>query len=164
MQPHYPPSFPPPLPSLPSLFLPPSPFYPFYLLEVVQAKLLVLHISMVSDNRSCCPGVKPQHHLPGHHRLGLPHMTGAEEELPVEVGDVDGVQVDDLHLLEARQHQVLEQLAADAPCAHHQQLGGSHGLCQCRAQDTGASIVRRRGRSGGHVWVGVCAAATGAAV
>ena len=84
------------------------PLPPPYLLEVVQAKLLVLDVGMVGNNRSCRPGVQPQDHLPRHHRLGLPHVAGAEKKLPVEIGDVDSVQVDDLHLLEARQHQVFE--------------------------------------------------------
>lgn len=42
-------------------------------------------------------------------------MVRTEEELPVEVGLIDRVQVDHLDVLETRLHQVLEQLAACPP-------------------------------------------------
>ena len=48
-------------------------------------------------------------------------MLLLEEKLAVEVGHVDGVQVDDLDVLEAGEHDVLEELAADAAGPDHQQ-------------------------------------------
>ena len=38
--------------------------------------------------------------LAGHARLGLAHVLLVEQELPVQVGHVDRVQVDDLDVLE----------------------------------------------------------------
>lgn len=70
---------------------------------------------------------QPRHalHGAGRRHLGLaaPHVGGAEEELAVEVGDVDGVHVDHVDGAKPRQRQVLEQLAAQAPGAHHQNPG-----------------------------------------
>ena len=43
-----------------------------------------------------------------------------KEELSIEVGQVDGVHVDDVEVGEAGEGQVLEQLAAQAPRAHDQ--------------------------------------------
>ena len=50
-------------------------------------------------------------------------MSLAEQELAVEVTDVDGIEVDHLDILEAAQHQGLEQLATDAARADHQDCG-----------------------------------------
>jgi len=47
----------------------------------------------------------------------------AEQELSVEGTDVDGIEVDHLDILEAAQHQGLEQLAPDAARADHQDCG-----------------------------------------
>ena len=47
---------------------------------------------------------------------------GPEEELAVEVGDVDGVHVNDAQLLEAGEGEILEELAAEPAGAHHQHL------------------------------------------
>lgn len=40
-------------------------------------------------------------------------MLDTEEELAVQVGEIDGVQVDDVDVAEAGEEEVLEQLAAD---------------------------------------------------
>lgn len=45
-----------------------------------------------------------------------------EEELSVEVGDVDGVHVDDVQVLEAGEGEVLEELAAQAAGPHDEHL------------------------------------------
>lgn len=58
-----------------------------------------------------------------HLRLGHAHVSLAEQELSVEVTDVDGIEVDHLDILEAAQHQGLEQLAPDAARADHQDCG-----------------------------------------
>lgn len=47
-------------------------------------------------------------------------MLHAEQELAVEIAQVDGVQVDDVDLAEAREDEVLEQFAADAASADHE--------------------------------------------
>lgn len=43
-----------------------------------------------------------------HQGLGLLDVLVAEEELPVQVGEVDGVKVDDVNFAEAGKHKVLE--------------------------------------------------------
>ena len=54
-----------------------------------------------------------------HLRLGHADVSLAEEELTVQVGDVDGVEIDHLDVLEAAQREGLEQLAPDAAGANH---------------------------------------------
>jgi hypothetical protein len=44
----------------------------------------------------------------------------AEQKLPVQVAEVDRVQVYNVNLAKAREHKILEQFAADAASAHHQ--------------------------------------------
>lgn len=46
-------------------------------------------------------------------------MLIAEQKLPIEVAEVDGVEVDDVDFAEAGEHKVLEQFAADATSSHH---------------------------------------------
>jgi len=61
-----------------------------------------------------------------HHKLGRycclrpAHVRVAEEELPIEVGYIDGVHIDDVDLAETHQRKVLEQLAAQAARANHE--------------------------------------------
>ena len=42
-----------------------------------------------------------------------------EEELPIEIAQVDRVQVDDVNLAEASEDEILEELAANTTSAHH---------------------------------------------
>lgn len=81
-----------------------------------------------------------RHHAPLHsltdkgscHRsLVQPHVGEAKEELPVQVGDVNRVHVDDVDVAEAREGEVFEHFAAEAPGAHDEDLGGGQGG-QCR--------------------------------
>mmetsp|Transcript_34937 Transcript_34937/g.88023 ORF Transcript_34937/g.88023 Transcript_34937/m.88023 type:complete len:524 (+) Transcript_34937:51-1622(+) len=53
-------------------------------------------------------------------RFGLAHVRHAEQELSVEVGDVDGVHVNDVDVRKAGEREVLQQLAAQAARADHQ--------------------------------------------
>jgi hypothetical protein len=46
------------------------------------------------------------------------------QELSVQVGDVDGIHVDHIDVPEAREGQVLEQLAPQAPSTDHQDPAG----------------------------------------
>jgi hypothetical protein len=55
-----------------------------------------------------------------HQRLGLLDVLIAEQKLPVEIAEIDGVQVDDVDLAKACEDEILEQLAADAASSHHQ--------------------------------------------
>jgi hypothetical protein len=55
-----------------------------------------------------------------HQCLGLLDVLIAEQELPVEVAEIDGVQVDNVDLAEAGEDEILEQFAADAASSHHQ--------------------------------------------
>lgn len=48
-----------------------------------------------------------------HQCFGFLDVLEAEEELAVQVGEIDGVQVDDVDVAEAGEEEVLEQLAAD---------------------------------------------------
>lgn len=47
-------------------------------------------------------------------------MLLTEEELAVEVGQVDSVQIHDMYFAKAAEDQVLEQFAADAAGADHE--------------------------------------------
>ncbi len=47
----------------------------------------------------------------------------SEEELPVEVAKIDGIEIDDVDLTEACKDEVLEKLASDPTSAHHQHAG-----------------------------------------
>ncbi len=50
------------------------------------------------------------------------HYRSAEEELPVQVGGVDGVHVDDMNAAEPRKRQALEQIAPKPSSADAQDL------------------------------------------
>ena len=69
-------------------------------------------------------------------------MSLAEEELTVQVGDVDGVEIDHLDVLEAAQREGLEQLAPDA-------AGANHG--DYRSGRRGSGSGQRRGVGVGRV-------------
>ena len=48
--------------------------------------------------------------------LRLAHIIHAKEELAVEIGDVNGVHVNDINVAKARQSQVLQNLTTEATC------------------------------------------------
>jgi hypothetical protein len=98
----------------------------------VAAELLLLDIVVVCLHAR--GRVELQDGLPRHRRLGLVHVALAEEELPVQVGHVDGVEVDDVDVGEAGEHKVLEQLAANAAGANHQHLAARHRSVQVRSE------------------------------
>jgi hypothetical protein len=52
--------------------------------------------------------------------LGLLDVLVAEQELPIQIAQINRVQVDNVYLAEASEHEVLEQFAADAASSHHQ--------------------------------------------
>jgi hypothetical protein len=54
-----------------------------------------------------------------HQSLGLLDMLVAKQELPIEVAQINCVQIDDVDLAEAREDQVLQQFASDTASAHH---------------------------------------------
>ena len=54
--------------------------------------------------------------------LGAAHVLCAEKELAVEVGIVDCVQIDHCNIIEPGEHEVLDQLAADATGTDDQDL------------------------------------------
>jgi hypothetical protein len=83
---------------------------------VEPARRLFRNLSLVS----ACPITASLQLAPAHQCLGLLDVLIAEQELPVEVAQVDGVQIDNVNLPEAREDEVLEQLAADAARSHHQ--------------------------------------------
>lgn len=47
-------------------------------------------------------------------------MFMSEEKLAVEVGQIDRVEVDNVNLAKAVEHEVFQKLAADAASAHHE--------------------------------------------
>jgi hypothetical protein len=70
--------------------------------------------------------------------LGLLDVLIAEEKLAVQVAEIDGVEVDDVDVAKAREHEILEQLAPDAAGAHHQNArlfasASPQLLCACAA-------------------------------
>ena len=49
-------------------------------------------------------------------------MMPAEEKLTIEVGDVNGVQVDHFHVCESCQGEVLEKFTADSSSSNEENL------------------------------------------
>jgi hypothetical protein len=94
---------------------------------------------------SACPATSPACPVTAYQRLGLLDMLGAEQELPVQVAEVDRVQVDDVDLAKARKYKVLEQLAPDATRSHHQyaRLVDVSIFCTCSLRQTSpTSLIR----------------------
>ena len=52
--------------------------------------------------------------------LGLLNVLLAEEKLPVEIAEVDCIEVDNVDLAKAGENEVLEELASDAAGADHE--------------------------------------------
>jgi hypothetical protein len=52
--------------------------------------------------------------------LGLLDVLVAKQELPIEVAQINGVQIDNMDLAKAREHKILQQFASDTASAHHQ--------------------------------------------
>ena len=52
--------------------------------------------------------------------LGFLDVLMPEQKLAVEVGEVDGVEIDDVDVAESGEDEVLEQLAANAACTNHE--------------------------------------------
>lgn len=71
-----------------------------------------------------------------------------EEELAIEIGDLNGVHVDDFNVSEAHEREVLEQFAAEASRAHHKDLGVLlEILFQLRAGvEVGSDEIARSGK------------------
>ena len=103
-------------------------------LEEVDAILRLHNIILVRLDVSAWG--KPQGSLSSAVRLCLTDVLFLEEELPVQVGDIDGVQVDDLDVLEAAEHDVLQQLASDSSRAHHQDSRVLDSLLQTQVKNT----------------------------
>jgi hypothetical protein len=61
--------------------------------------------------------------------LGAANVGLPEQKLAVEVGEIDVVAVDDVDVGEAGQSEILQELAAEPPCADDQDLGGVQQLC-----------------------------------
>ena len=55
-----------------------------------------------------------------HQRFRLLDVLLSEEKLPIQVAEIDGVQIDDVDVAESGQDEVLEQLAADPSGADQQ--------------------------------------------
>jgi hypothetical protein len=71
----------------------------------------------------------------------------SEEELPVQVGQVDRVEVDNLDVSKADEDEVFEQFAADTAGADDEEFALSDAAVSFRSEE-GACVVRAGG--GGH--------------
>jgi hypothetical protein len=102
--------------------------------------------NLVASHISCCSSTWGFQTT--HQRLRLLDMLVAEQKLAIQITQIDRVQVDNMDFAKAREHQVLEQFAADAASADHQdarlhvsvvskyvcaRVGGSVGTCLMRA-------------------------------
>jgi hypothetical protein len=47
-------------------------------------------------------------------------MFVSEEKLTVQVGEIDGIQVDDMNFSETAENEIFEKFASDASSAHHE--------------------------------------------
>ena len=81
----------------------------------VEHLIIVLYLTIVRRHRAS--GHPAVNELRRHHRLRPSNVLLSEQELPVQVGDVYRVHVDDVNHAEAHERQVLEQLAAESPGA-----------------------------------------------
>lgn len=86
----------------------------------IEVLVHVLYFTVVG--RDAASGHPLVDELGCHLRLGAVHVPLAKQKLPVQVGQIDGVHVDDMHVAEAHHGQVLEQLAAQPAGADHQQF------------------------------------------
>ena len=107
-------------------------------------ELRVLHVGVLrADGGARVEGADG---VAGHEGLGVADVLAAEEELAVEVGHVDGVEVDDGEVEEARQHERLQQLTADAARTHHQHartLDGVEHRSAVQRADCRVAIIGR---------------------
>jgi hypothetical protein len=65
----------------------------------------------------------------------------AEQELPVQIAQINRVQVDNVNLSKASEHKILEQFAADATSSHHQYAGLSPPLALFARQAVALSYL-----------------------
>ena len=68
--------------------------------------------------------VDPLHFLGRRIQLLAPHVVGRVDHLPLQVGKVDDVEIDDPDPSDARRGQVQSQRRAQPAGAHQQHLGG----------------------------------------
>lgn len=79
--------------------------------------------------RLATPQPRPECAFSAYQCLGLLDVLIAEEELAIEIAQVDRVEVDDVDVAEAREDEVLEELAADTARAHHEHSRLPCGQC-----------------------------------
>ena len=73
-------------------------------------------------------------------------MLTSKEKLSIEIRQVDCVEVDGLDLLKAVQHEILEQLAANAACTDDKHATGANRAQQLGIECLECSVTRRRNR------------------
>jgi hypothetical protein len=70
-------------------------------------------------------------------------MFMSEKKLAVEVGQIDRVEVDNVNLAEAVEHEVFQKLASDASSAHHEhsrlRFGSVSTNCICDRENRNRS-------------------------
>ena len=76
----------------------------------------VLDVALQAENASAWTHLS--HARGSCNRLGTPHMLPLKQKLPIQVGDLYGVEIDDCDVSKSSEHNVLEQLAANAPSAN----------------------------------------------
>ncbi|MEJ1281354.1 hypothetical protein NN561_012304 [Cricetulus griseus] len=75
--------------------------------------------------------------------LGLRSSNVLLLKLPVEVADIGGVQINQVDVGEAGEHQVFEQLAADAARSLYQHPAAGHRLGQLPGSPRDSAMVGR---------------------
>jgi hypothetical protein len=65
-------------------------------------------------------GIESLGYVLGNQSFGLLDVFSSEKKLSIEIAQVDRVEVEDMNLAKAGKGKVLEQFAADAACANHQ--------------------------------------------
>jgi len=88
---------------------------------VLKVFVLVLEFAHVSGDVDV--GMELSYEVSSHLSLGLADVSLAEEELPVEVGEFDGVHVHHFDFVEAQQSEILEQFASKASCSCYEHFG-----------------------------------------
>jgi hypothetical protein len=88
--------------------------------NVFRAESRILDIAMVRHNIHIW--IELSNRLRRNHSFGFPHMLGSKEKLPIQIGDINGIQINQLDTAETNQRQVFQNLTADSTRSHHQNL------------------------------------------
>eukprot|EP00962_Isochrysis_galbana_P059433 scaffold33026_cov129-Isochrysis_galbana.AAC.3 len=85
-------------------------------------------------------------------RLWTAHVCLPEQELAVEVGDIDGVHIDDIEVTKPRESEVLQQFASEPPGADDEHTR----MLLHEGEDVGRWLERQRRVKDGSIVADVC--------